>query len=41
MIEGVAEFLTGFIPVVGVAGKAAKLIGLTGKVATLVGGMGL
>lgn len=38
VVENVAEFLTGFIPVVGVAGKAAKAIGLAGKAATIVSG---
>lgn len=40
VIENVTQFLTAFVPVVGVAGRAAGALGLAGKAATVAGGMG-
>jgi hypothetical protein len=37
MVEGVSEFLTGFLPMVGPATKVAKLAGLAGKASKLAG----
>lgn len=39
-VEGISEFLTAFIPVIGPAGKAAKAIGLAGRAAEIAAGVG-
>lgn len=38
MVEGVSQFLTAFVPVVGLAGRAAGAVGLAGNAASIAGG---
>lgn len=40
MVEGVSQFLTGFVPVLGVATRGARLAGLGARAAGIAGGAG-